>query len=161
MFGIWRCGTRWRMEGLSSMCECVCVRARVLRDLAVRGHEDDRLGCHSWTLFLIGCDVPRWTSAQPGSLASSPACPLGCRHKLHNILFWGEGHGAFGMARLPRCHLAAVPVSSGPRQRERHRLFVCFFFCKKKKRRTNHSKTLMFSANVTVRPQPAELMSAF
>lgn len=38
------------------------------RVLAVRGHEDDRLGCHSRRLFLMGCDVPGWTSAQPGSL---------------------------------------------------------------------------------------------
>lgn len=43
--------------------------------LAVRGHEDDRLGCHSRPLFLIGCDVPRWTSAQPGSLWL-PALPV-------------------------------------------------------------------------------------
>ena len=47
-------------------CVCVCVWGGGV--LAVRGHEDDRLGCHSPPLFLIGCDVPRWTSAQPGSL---------------------------------------------------------------------------------------------
>lgn len=48
----------WWWRGLS-----VCGRI-----LAVTGHEDDRLGCHSPPLFLIGCDVPRWTSAQPGRL---------------------------------------------------------------------------------------------
>lgn len=42
------------------------------RLLAVRGHEDDKLGCHSPTLFLIHGDVPRWTSAQPGLSGHQP-----------------------------------------------------------------------------------------
>lgn len=37
--------------------------------------EDDRFGRHSRPLFLMDCDVPRWTSAQPGSLWP-PAPPV-------------------------------------------------------------------------------------
>lgn len=51
-------------------------------------------------------------------------------------------------------HLAAALLSSGPLWREVHGL--CVFLSGK-----NHSKTFMLGANVTVRPHPAELMSAF
>lgn len=64
-------------------------RGRGAVSLAVTGSEDDRFGRHSRPLLLMGRDVPRWTAAQPGSLAPGPACPLTCRHKPHNILSEG------------------------------------------------------------------------
>lgn len=80
--GVWRWGTRavrWgRGGGGSSDCFESSVWGWVGGGggiLAVREPEDDRLGCHSRPLFLIGCDVPRWTSAQPGSLWL-PALPV-------------------------------------------------------------------------------------
>lgn len=36
--------------------------------LAVRRHEDDKLGCHSPPFSLISCGVPGWTSVSPRSL---------------------------------------------------------------------------------------------
>lgn len=76
----------WRRqsgEGLS-----VCGRI-----LAVRGHEDDGLGCHSRRLFLIGCDVPRWTSAQPGSLWL-PAPPVRSNANTNGTMSCFQGRAA-------------------------------------------------------------------
>lgn len=59
---------RWSREFWVFLEQCMCGGGLSLcgRILAVRRHEDDRLGCHSPPLLMIGCDVPRWTSAQPG-----------------------------------------------------------------------------------------------
>ncbi len=128
------------------------------RSLAVRGHEDDRLGCHSRLLFLIGCDVPRWTSAQPASLWL-PALPVRSHANTNRTVSCLRGRTAALLA--PGCSLGVIWL-----------LFSCLrglfggnctasVFLIRKKHQTNHSKTLQFGANVTVRPHPAELMSGF
>lgn len=76
----WPGALRWRRAGGGSVTVLRAVfglggLSLCGRVLAVRGREDDRLGCHSQPLFLIGCDGPRWTSAQPESLWL-PALPV-------------------------------------------------------------------------------------
>lgn len=122
---------KWR---LTTEARCLCVTASSLQaapgrdcsgsgvwgrgavSVAVTGREDDGLGCRSRPLFLMGCDVPRRT------LATSPACPLTCRHKQHNILFVGgtaallASGACLGVIWLPFWCLR------GPRWREPQRL---------------------------------------
>lgn len=78
--------------------------------LAVRGHEDDRLGCHSRPLFLIGGDVPRWTSAQPGSLWL-PALPV------HSNANTNRTISCFRRGSVALWHQAPALVSFGCRSR--------------------------------------------
>lgn len=82
--------------------------------LAVRQHEDDKLGCHSPPFFLISSDVPGWTSVSPLSFwRAAPDCPF--QHAIS--CFGGRSRGVLARWRLPPCRLAAVMASSARERR--------------------------------------------
>lgn len=99
--------------------------------LAVRGHEDDRLGCHSPPLSVIGCDVPRWTSAQPGPLwlTAPPVhsnanmnCTISCfRGRTRH--FWHQAPASASLGCRPSCPQGLFGGS--------FTACVCFFYRKK------------------------------
>lgn len=121
-------GAGRRFGRFGSRVGVLSVRRRIL---AVRGHEDDRLGRHSPPLFLIGCDVPRWTSAQPGSLWLT-APPVRSNANTYCTISCFRGRTAALLAAGVCLAVTWLPflVSSGPFWREQRRLCV---FCMGKK----------------------------